>query len=121
MFSMHVLKISSADSYNVNELLRSESVNVDPDMEIQMREMRKKSVNLETSADMTRDNQLLTGHNLRIQLQEMLHGHGAIFSLYKNKDATKDALRLRSSRNIIELDEGSGFKVAIEHDGAGHG
>jgi len=82
-------------------------------MEVQTREMRKKAVNIETSADITKDNQLLTGHNLRIQLQEMLHGHGAIFSLYKNKDATKDALWLRSTRNIIELDEGNGFKVAI--------
>jgi len=126
---------SLADSEYRNELLRGEMVNVASNMEVQTRETRKKKADVDISAvisplnidfqngvihfinnkaiqNVTRDNQLLTRRNLRIQIKEMLHGHDAIFSCYEeNNGATKGHVQLMSSGCIVELDEGKGTKV----------
>jgi len=56
----------------------------------------------------------LTRHNLRIQLQEMLHGHDTKFSQYSDeiKVATEGHARLC----VVELDESKGIKIPLGED-----
>ena len=78
------------------------------------------SIDNKAIQDVTRDGQLLTGHNMRIQLQEMLHGYGAKFSQYfnENKGPTEGPVWLMSFGSIVELDERSRIKVSLGQDGA---
>jgi hypothetical protein len=107
---------------------------------VQTRKMGKKEVNMGTTAvisppnvdfqndvfhsisnkaiqNVIKDCQLLTGHNLRIQLQEMLLGHDTKFS-YEIKVAIEGHIQLLRFGSIVELDESRGLLGKMGRSGA---
>ena len=81
------------------------------------------SISNKAIQNVIRDCQLLTKHNLRIQLQEMLHGHDTKFSQYSDeiKVAIEGHIRLLRSGTIDELDESRGVKMLLGEEGVGQG
>jgi hypothetical protein len=70
------------------------------------------SISNKTIQNVIRDCQLLTGHNLRIQLHEMLLGRDTKFS-HEIKVATEGHIRLLRFGSIVELDESRGINMLL--------
>jgi hypothetical protein len=70
------------------------------------------SISNKAIQNVIRDCQLLTGHNLRIQLHEMLLGHDTKFS-HEIKVATEGHIRLLRFGSIVELDESRGINMLL--------